>query len=242
MNKKKLSFLLLFIIFAFVGIQAQVVLSTYFDIGETNVSEGVYVKNLYEVDYKYKQYHFAGGFQLDLKSNNPNVFSGFYTEAASDFKIKEFPLSIHGYFLFTRYSDLLHQTDWGIYADTKNCKHFLFKLGLNFKTYAINNSVATQNNIDKQDQKLHENFNLIYDIAYYLKPHANDWNIGLSLTNTDYYLINQSTNPMFNLQANYKIKPQWTLYFDAWYKPAGIFNISVNYFGYFFRGGVIWQI
>jgi hypothetical protein len=40
----------------------------------------------------------------------------------------------------------------------------------------------------------------------------------------------------------YKPKSNLTLYLDTWYKQSGVFNINANYFGYFFRGGVKWDI
>lgn len=73
-------------------------------------------------------------------------------------------------------------------------------------------------------------------------PHNHNWNLGLTITNIDYYTINQSTNPIFNLQMKYDLKPNLSVRIDSWYKQAGIFNIYANYFGYFFRGGVKWEI
>ncbi len=236
-------FLLILIMFASVyGVKAQTELQTFVDIGKNNASNGVYIKNVHRGSYQYHQYRMEGGLQFDILSNNPNVLTGIDIIVSRKFLIKDFPFDIKGFFMLNRFSDLMYETNWGVRIDTRKLEHFLFELGTNFKTYAINSAAREKYNINKSDSKLRENFNLIYTITAYLKPHNNDWNAGLSFTNIDYYIINQSTNPFFNLQMKYKIKPNLILYMDSWYKQAGVFNISANYFGFFFRGGVKWQL
>jgi len=224
------------------GINAQIKLQSYIDIGENNVSEGVFIKNVYRSSYQYQKYNVEAGMQFDLQSNNPNTLTGFDIIGSREFSIKDFPFDVKGFFILNRFSDLLYETNWGVRIETRKLGHFLFELGTNFKTYTINSAAREEYNINKSDSKLRENFNLMYMITAYLKPHNNDWNVGLSFTNVDYYIINQSTNPVFNLQMTYKLKSNLTLYLDTWYKQAGIFNINANYFGYFFRGGIKWEI
>ena len=224
------------------GINAQIKLQSYIDIGENNVSEGVFVKNVYRSTYQYQKYNVEAGMQFDLISNNPNTFTGLDIIGSREFLIRDFSFDIKGFFMLNRFSDLQYETNWGVRIETRKLEHFLFELGTNLRTYTINSTAREEYNIDKSNSKLNENFNLMYVISAYLNPQNNDWNVGLSCTNVDYYIINQSTNPVFNLQMTYKLKSNLTLYLDTWYKQAGIFNINANYFGYFFRGGVIWEI
>jgi hypothetical protein len=70
----------------------------------------------------------------------------------------------------------------------------------------------------------------------------NIWNIGFSFTNIDYFIINQETNPVINLQGKYDVSKSLTLFLESWYKSSGAFNLSVNSFGFFFRTGVLWKI
>ena len=232
----------LVLLISFYGSHAQIRLQTFVDIGENNASEGVYIKNVYRGSYQYQKYSLEGGMQFDIMSNNPNVLTGFDIIGSKTFQIKNFPFDVNGFFMLNRFSDLMHETNWGASIETKKLKHFLFALGTNFKTYKINSAAREEYGISKSNSKLSENFNLIYVISAFLKPHDNIWNVGLSCTNVDYYIINQSTNPVFNLQMKYKLNSGLILYLDSWYKQAGIFNISANYFGYFFRGGLIWEI
>ena len=224
------------------GIFAQENVQTYFDIGENNVSEGIYIKNTYRGIYQYSKYKVEAGIQLDLLSNNPNTLTGFDVLGSREFMIENFLFEVKGFFMLNRFSDLMHETNWGFRIATKNLNYFLFELGANSRTYALNNSFKEEYNLSKSNCKLNENFNLTYVITAYLKPQDYNWNVGFSCTNVDYYVINQSTNPVFNMQILYKLKSNLLLNLSAWYKQAGIFNINANYFGYFFRGGLSWKI
>lgn len=244
MNKLKLKFILLLtaLISVLNGIEAQINLHSYLDIGETTFSEGVYIKNANRGSYNYQKYLFEAGMQFDLKSNNPNALSGIDLMAARQIMIKEFPIKVQAFFMLNRFSDLMHETNWGIRAGTEKQKHFIYSLGMNFKTYKFNKAYREENNFSRAESRLSENFNLVYLFSAYLKSIENDWNIGLSLTNADCFLINQPTNPMINVQLKYKVKSNLLFYTEAWYKQAGVFNIYANYFGYFIRGGVKWEI
>ncbi|MFH1000408.1 MAG: hypothetical protein V1783_06175 [Bacteroidota bacterium] len=236
-------FLLLSLLFGVLNaIEAQINLHSYFDIGETNVSEGIYIKNAYHGSYQLQNYNFEAGMQFDLRSNNPNTFSAIDVMAARQFRIKEFPIKVQAFFMLNRFSDLMQETNWGIRAGNEKQKHFVYSFGMNFKTYKFNKTYREENNFSRDESRLSENFNLVYLFSAYFKPIENDWNIGLSLTNTDYFLINQTTNPMINVQLKYKVKSNLLFYTEAWYKQAGVFNIYANYFGYFIRGGVKWEI
>lgn len=221
-----------------IGIYAQINLQSYFDIGKNNVSEGVFIKNVYRSNYQYQDYTIEAGVQFDLVSPNPNALTGIDIICSGAFLIKNFPFNAKGFFMLNRFSDLQYETNFGFRLETKRFQHFLFEMGTNFKTYTINSAAREEYNISKQNSKLSENFNLIYLATVYLKPHQNKWNAGLSFTNIDYYIINQSTNPVLNLQLRYRLGPKMSCYLESWYKSAGVFNINANYFGYFFRGGI----
>lgn len=222
--------------------RAQVQLETYFDVGSNNVSEGVFIKNVYRGNYQYQKYSIESGLQFDWLSNNPNTLTGFDIIGSREFSVNNFPFDVKGFFMLNRFSDIAHETNWGVQLETKKLDHFIFALGTNFKSYKINSNAREDYNISKSNSTLDENFNLIYLLSAYLKPHNYNWNIGVSITNIDYYIINQSTNPVFNLQGKCKVKTQLNLFIEAWYKQAGILNINANYFGYFFRGGIKWEI
>jgi hypothetical protein len=230
------------IITSFSEVFAQESIQAHLNIGENNVSEGIYIKNIYRSSYQYSKYKLDAGIQLDILSHNPNALTGFDLIGSREFLIKNFFFEVKGYFMLNRFSDLMHETNWGLRIATKNLKYFLFELGTNSRTYALNTSFIKEYNISKSNSKLNENFNLTYVFTAYLKPQDYSWNVGFSCTNVDYYVINQSTNPVFKMQILHKLRSNLLLNFSVWYKQAGIFNINANYFGYFFRGGITWKI
>ena len=228
-----------FFIISGINLIAQAQMSVYADIGENNVSDGLFVKTAGLASYQFGKYSLETGFQFDLLSNNENFFSGNNIMASREFLIKDFPLEIQSFFVWTLYSNVLRETNWGILLNIKR-NHFVMSVGTNFRTYAYTQKAIEQYGLD-DNTKIHENFNLMYLFSYYLKPLDNQWNIGLSVTNIDHFIINQETNPIFNLRALYKVSPPINLFIESWYKSAGAFNLSVNSFGYNFRTGIIWD-
>lgn len=215
---------------------------TFIDVGANNVSEGAFVKNFYRGSYQFQRYTIEAGLQFDLHSNNPNTLTGFDIVGSRDFLIKKFPLDVKAFFMLNRFSETMHETNWGFFGETRKVNHFLFGVGTNFKNYKVNKAARETYNISKEDSKLSENFNFIYVVTAFLKPHTSNWNVGVSITNVDYYVINQSTNPLLNIQSYYKTNSNFTFYVAAWYKQAGVMNINANYFGHFFRGGIKWDL
>lgn len=221
---------------------AQLSLSSFVESGVTPSESSHYLKNIYRTSYTYHDYLIDGGFQLDLHSNNPRFVSAFDLGLSKQVTLLQQPLNIKGYGIISRFSELQYESNYGISANSTLREHLLVELGFDFKTYHINKSARESYNISREDSKLRENFILCYNFSAYLKPISHDWNVSLACTNTDYYVINRATNPVFNLQGKYTVKSSLSLYLEAWYKQAGIFNIQANYYGYFFRGGITWDI
>lgn len=184
---------------------------------------------------------FDAGFLFNIKTTNEKAFGGYRLQASRRLAIKSWPLDLQFFGLQTIYSNLLRETNWGAFIQ-KQGKHFDIRLGTGFRTFAFRNYAIKKYGIEEEATKLHENFNLIYSFGYHLKPPASNWNIGLSVTNVDYFMVNQETNPIFCLEGSYKLKDSISLLTQFWYEPAGVFNIYANYFGFFVRTGIIWNL
>jgi hypothetical protein len=219
---------------------AQPQLTGYVDLGTTNVSDDLYMKMAGSGSYRFGKNRVEAGFQLDLITYNSNVFSGLNLNAAREFRIKNFPFELRGFYILTPFSGLSRETNWGFLLDFQP-EHFEIKAGTSFRTIASRKKAVDEYNAD-QNHKIRENWNIIYSFSYFLKRSDSEWNIGLSITNIDHYIINQETNPNFNLNGYYQINAPLKVFAEAWYKSAGAFNLSVNYFGFFFRTGIIWDI
>lgn len=225
----------------FFNLNAQPGITFYTDVGKTNVSNGPYIKSATLGHYKVGKNTLETGFQLDLKSYNKNVFSGYLINASRIIPIKRIPISLHVFYVNELFSEILKETNWGVYLQMRH-KRFDMVFGSNFRTYCFRKKAVDEFEIEKSATRLHEKFNIMYSFSYFLKPTDELWNIGLSITDMDYFIINQETNPMYNLQGIYKFNTSFCLYAQAWYKSAGVLNMSSNYFGFFFRTGLIWDI
>ena len=220
---------------------AQPGLTIFSDIGSNNVSHGLFIKSSAIGQYKFGKNILEAGFQTNLKNYNKPGFSGYTINASRNFAIKRISLVIQGFYVSIISSELIRESNLGGFVNMK-LNHFEMKLGVNFRTYAFRPETISEYAIDNNSTKLHETGNLMYSFTYNLKPGDNRWNAGLSVTNTDYFNINQETNPMFNLHGSYKLKSPIRLFAQAWYEIAGASNLEVNYFGFYIRTGLIWNI
>ncbi len=219
---------------------AQVGLFLYTDLGKNNVSQGIFTKSSTMAHYKSGKNMLETGFQTDLK-NNKFCFSGYTLNASRIFKIKKIPLVLKGFCTWTYPSEILEETNWGALLNMRQ-KHFEMAIGTNFRSYNFRQTAVRDYEINPKNTKVHEIYNIMYSFSYYLKPADDIWNIGLSVTNIDHFIINQETNPIVNLKGLYRISSPVYLYIQAWYKCAGMTNLALNHFGYFFRTGIIWNI
>ncbi len=238
-NLKYLSISLIGLIVS-VYLKAQPQLSTFLDAGGNNVSDGLYIKTSVFGAYNFGKTKVEGGTQFDIKSTSSNVFTGTVLKAGRELSIKNFRFEIQGLFLYNPFSDLAHESDWGLLVNIER-KHFTYKLGTEFRTYSLTRKAVERNGI-ASNRKLHENWNMMYLLGYSLMPADNKWNIGISITNLDHFIINQENSPMLFIHGGYKFTSPLTLYAEAWYKSAGTFNMYADNFGFFLRTGLIWKI
>jgi len=219
------------------NLMAQTQVSVYTDLGRNNVSDGLFIKTAGFAQYQFGKYKCEAGIQVDFKSNNEKVLSGYNFKLSRNCLIRNFPLEVESFYILTPFSYLLHETNWGLLINIKLI-HFAIIAGTDFRTLTITESfeeISTNN-------KMHERWNLMYSFSYYLKPLDNPWNISLSITDIDNFVINQESNPVINLRTSYEPGSRLNLFIESWYKSAGAFNLASNYFGFFFRTGIIWKI
>jgi hypothetical protein len=236
----KIIFLLLFALWS-VTLIAQPGLTIYGDVGENNVSHGWYVKSAVIGNYHWKKIKIGSGLQFDRKYCWDNEFSGFKATIGREFSIKEFTFTGQAFFIYAPFSELLYQTNWGALVDVKH-NHVQLSIGANKRTYAYTQKAIEEYHIPKDSAKIREHLNIMYSFSYFIKPIDNDWNVGLSVTNYDNFVINQETNPMFNLQGLYRVSEPLIVYAEAWLQISGLTNLEINYFGCYFRTGLLWQL
>jgi len=240
-NVEKITLIIVALFILNTSALAQLGLRLYTEIGKNNVSHGLYMKSSVMGGYRFKKYIVETSIQLDLKNGNKNVFSGYRINATRDFMIESVPLGLQAFFLYTTSFDILYETNWGASLNIRH-NRFDMAIGTNFRTYAFTKKAIEQYGILKNATKIHEIFNIMYSFNYYLNPTDDNWNAGLSITNIDYFMINQETNPIFILRGLYKLSEPICLFAQTSYRIAGLTNLQTNFFGLYFRTGLIWLI
>ncbi len=214
--------------------------SLHADLGANNVSEGVFIRMADVAGYRFGNNIIEAGIQVDLMSNRDVFFSGFLVKATREFMIRNRPISVTGLYAFTPFSSLMHEINRGVVASLIH-KQFHFELGTGFRTYAYNKKARDQYSID-QNARITEKWNTLYTISYHLKSADHPWNISLAVTNQDYFIVQQETNPILKLSGICNLDDRFSVFLDAFYQQAGLFNINIHYFGFYIRPGIVWHI
>ncbi len=215
-------------------------LSAYSEIGHSNILEGIYLKTSANVLYKYRSLALQTGIQNDVISYNKTVFSGLNINLAHYFSFKQKKFSVKAFFISTILSDFVKERNYGAFLTTEN-KHFNFKIGTGFKCIGFTQHAIETAGINS-NENVYEIFNPLYSFSYSLNKPTKLWNVEIGVTNMDNFVVNQATNPMTTVYGYYKLNDKVRLYAEVWYKTAGAFNLHVNYFGLFFRPGIIWEL
>jgi len=222
------------------NLKAQHELMIYTDLGKNNVSQGTFIRSAAIGYFKFGKNIFEPGLQFDLKNRNSSEFSGFTINAIRTLTIKDIPFKVQGFYTKTYCSDILGKSDYGAFMAIRH-NHFEMMIGTSFSTYSLRKKGVAKYGIENKNTKIHENFNFLYSFSFYLKPSEEKWNAGLSITDIDYFIVNQETNPVLSLNGIYKFTSSLGINAQMWYKTAGTLNSHINYFGYFIRAGVIWN-
>jgi hypothetical protein len=233
--------LISFFLFNGIDLMAQSGVSLYTELGKNNVSDGLFIKSTAIGACKFGKNMVETEFQFDLVNGKKNSLSAYAISASRDMVIKGIPFELKGFYIRTPFSKILCETNWGALVNLKR-NHFEMTIGTNLKSFTIRQQAIADYAIDNISLKIKELYNIMYSFSYYLKPIENNWNLGVSVSNIDHFIINQETNPFFNIYGSYKLRSPVSLYAQACYKIAGISNLELNYFGYFVRTGIIWTI
>lgn len=211
------------------SLNAQIDIRVQGSIGNNNVTGSPYFKPSVITTLYIKKNTIEIGGQFNIIDK---ALPALFIHYGRNIRINKQAFDIHAFYNYHKFSEKLFETNWGLLAGYYT-RHFAFKLGTNFRTYHV---------FKNTQSKIHENFNLMYLAKYYINPSDCKWNIGISITNVDYFLINQETNPMFNIETAYAITPQLKILVEGWYISSGALNLSVNPFGFFFRTACVCKI
>ena len=221
-------------------VSAQNSLNLSSEFGETQASFGNTIKMAVDFQYDLGNFNIKTGLQADIKDYLYNTLSAYTAQISHSLKINRFNFNANVFYLHSAKGQLFNEYNYGFSFSSLNTAHFDWEFGTHFRIispsrYGVNTFQLSRNSV-------YENWNFIYVIKYRLKPVQNCWNLSFCMTNRDLFYINQETNPYCYLGSTFRISSRLSSFTEVWYKPAGMSNFRVNYFGYLIRTGIKWNL
>jgi hypothetical protein len=212
------------------------------DAGSSSVSDGAFLRPAVISAYRLNKLSVGAGLQWTFSSTERRVISGGFISGSSDFNVRKIPLSADLFIRRNPYSDIVRETLFG--ARIKHERdHLDIQFGYHMRRYRLNeNAVESDKSFSGSARSIWEYRNFMYRGTVRLKKRDAPWNLSASVTNFDYFLIQQETNPMFNLAGYYRLSDVLKIQGSLWYQGAGMSNIHANHYGFYFRTGVVWQL
>jgi len=238
---KELSVALIILSVFTVDTSSQPSLLSFAETGQNNIYKDGYFSFSVSPSYELGKNFVEGGILFSFGGEREKNLTACSVMGGHRFIFLKQSFNISGFYLWKPFSTELRETNWGIVLNLE-LPHFRFSLGNNYRTYRFSREYIRLNEDIADNSRIVEPWNLIYTFQYNLKKKEERWNVMFSVTNCDYFIIEQETNPMVIFKGNYQIKDNIQSFIDIGYKGVGFFNMKVDRFGYFFRLGMIWKI
>lgn len=238
--QKSRFFFTCFVFTCCINLKAQPGINIYTELGQNNISQGLYIKSATLGNYNFRNNILSTGIQTDLDKNDKILLSGYTINASRYLTLQRMLLELQGFFTMTDLSEILHETNWGVLLKMRR-NHFEMAIGSNFKTYSFSEQAQKVYKIMNDAVSIKETFNIIYSFRYNVKPSDNKWNIGWAITDIDYFQFNQETNPIFKLNGYLSFSNKISINADLSYELAGFTNLALGYFGLTLKTGLIWN-
>jgi len=214
--------------------------SAYTEAGSNNISDGLFIRTAGAGILQAGNLSFEAGMLLNLVNRREKLLSAIALGGSRSFKTNHrFHFTTGGYAKWSFPGDLIRHSDLGIESDI--CfPRFSAGAGINFKSYRLSRDAVNEFDPD-YGTRVSENWNLVYSLRYMIKRDGNTWNLGIGVSNTDYFIVSQLTSPALNLNGYYNVTRRLTIFGEARYLCTGVMNTNINHFGTVIRGGIKWN-
>ena len=164
----------------------------------------------------------TAGFQ----ANTANLYSGTM-ELSTKFTIKKGYFKLTNKYVYTALArNKLNQIGMGLFC-TYYYNHISVGLGHHVRLFS---EMGTPTMYDSY-RFIIEPFNVIYLLEVSAMKMDSKWNVGLSFSNLDDFEMERFHQMHYKLFGYYSFNEKLKLWAKFGYKPAGVFNIAVNYWG-----------
>lgn len=225
----------------FTSAHAQIIQHNYLDFSSNALINGISLRAANLTAYQFGTFEAEGGLLVNLTQQFDRTLAALRIKGRYQIKTKKNELFAHTAFLYHPVSNLINEKNYCLWLEYR-IPHFNFQFGNNSRIYSLTDEAMNLNALTEDDDyKIKELRNFMYRFEYSLKPQDHPWNSIFAITNTDYFLIQQETNPMLMAGFRYEISKKLRAYCELSYVCAGSFNLQANRFGYTFKTGLIWQ-
>jgi hypothetical protein len=239
-NKSKLLLPVVALIIPFC-MQAQVLLTTYADAGNNAISNSGYQSYHFAPAYHFSRIRVESAFGWTFAKHKEKKFDSYSCAVNYTFNVVKKPISATVLFLKNILSNNIRSTNIGILLNGSS-HHFDFIIGNNYRRYILEHERMQSDEFVKNDVQITEPLNLVYSCTYNLNTPDKCWNVGITITDYDIHMIEQETNPLIHMKGSYSLNNEILPFILIGYKSAGLLNLSVNSFGYYFRMGLLWKL
>ena len=212
------------------------------DVGSSTVSNGAFARPALITSYAFNRLYGSAGLQWTFSPAERKVLSGAFISAGSDFTVREIPLSSDLFLRRNPYSDVVNETLFGALLKHERSRLDI-QFGYHMRMYRFTETpVESGDPLSPSALSIWEYRNFMYRGTVRLKERDAPWNLSATVTNFDFFQIQQETNPLFNVAGCFSVSDALEIRSSLWYQGAGMMNVHANHYGFYFRTGIVWQV
>lgn len=93
----------------------------------------------------------------------------------------------------------------------------------------------------QRGENIKEPFNIYYELRVNLLPMLDSWDLQLAITNNERFELERHYQPSYLAQCSYYMNDYLGLTMGVGYKPAGVFNLTADYYQSFINLGICYR-
>jgi len=93
----------------------------------------------------------------------------------------------------------------------------------------------------QRGENIKEPFNIYYELRVNLLPMLESWDLQLAITNNERFELERHYQPTYLAECRYDMKDYLGLTMGVGYKPAGVFNLTADYYQSFINLGICYR-